>query len=236
VFSQLVGRPYTSNPGIVPSVSLTDRALALIPPPLRSLLLKRREVVKFAVVGGICYVITVVINYGLKLTVLTAKPVTALTIATVIASIVSYLLNREWSFSTRGGRRRHHEASLFFLFSAVAVGLTSLPLFVSRYVFELRTPNVSRPVQEIADFVSGLILGTVLGMIFRLWSFRRWVFPHENVRPGRAERDRARMAASLVGAASDASAAGGNGRVNGHALPSDITVPITPAPESTGPP
>jgi putative flippase GtrA len=226
-------------------VSLTDRALALVPQPLRSLLLKRREVVKFAMVGGVCYVITVVINYGLKFTVLSAKPVTALTIATVIASIVSYLLNREWSFRTRGGRRRHHEASLFFLFSAVAVGLTSLPLFVSRYVFELRTPNVSRPVQEIADFVSGLILGTVLGMIFRLWSFRRWVFPHENVRPGRAERERARMAASLVGApapdtadTADGQVVGGNGngRVNGHAVPNDITMPIKPAPESTGPP
>src|SRR3954470_7616032 len=139
-----------------------DHVLALIPHRFRTLLLKRREEVKFAVVGGICYVITTALYYGLKLTVLAAKPVTALVIATVIASVFSYLMNREWSFRTRGGRRRHHEASLFFLLSAVAVALTSLPLFVSRYVFELRTPTVSRPVEEIADFVSGLILGTIL--------------------------------------------------------------------------
>ena len=164
--------------------------------------------------------------------------VAASTTTSRLAKQLPLLLNREWSFSTRGGRRRHHEASLFFLFSAVAVGLTSLPLFISRYVFELRTPNVSRPVQEIADFVSGLILGTVLGMVFRLWSFRRWVFPHENVRPGRAERERALMAASLVGADPDVSPANcnGNGRLNGHTVPSDITVPIKPARESTGPP
>jgi putative flippase GtrA len=201
-------------------VDLTDRALALVPEPFRSQLLKQREVVKFAVVGGICYVITVVINYGLKLTVLAAKPVTALTVATVVASVVSYLMNRHWSFRTRGGRRGHHEASLFFLFSAVAVALTSLPLFVSRYVFELRTPNVSRPTQEIADFVSGLILGTVLGMVFRLWSFRRWVFPHENVRPGRGGR----------AAVAEPSPLGE--RVNGHAVSIDLD---RPARESADP-
>jgi putative flippase GtrA len=212
---------------------LTDRALALTPEPLRSLLLKRREVVKFVVVGGICYMITVVINYGLKLTLLAAKPVTALTVATIIASIVSYLLNRRWSFRTRGGRRRHHEASLFFLFSAVAVALTSLPLFVSRYVFDLRTPTVSRPVQEIADFVSGLILGTLLGMVFRLWSFRRWVFPHENVRPGRGERVRAAAAATPADAAAPPPDSG-NGRVNGYAvtISPPVTRPIEPARES----
>lgn len=136
-------------------------------------------------VGGVCYVITTAVYYALKLTVLAAKPVTALIIATVVASVISYLMNREWSFRTRGGRRRHHEASLFFLFSAVAVALTAMPEWVSRYVFHLQTPNVSRPVQEIANFVSGLIIGTLFGMVFRLWAFRRWVFPHENVRPGR---------------------------------------------------
>ncbi len=183
--SQVAERLTRADVGIVPPVSLTDRALTLVPEPLRSVLLKRREIVKFLMVGGFCFAITVVINYALKLTVLSAKPVTALTIATVISGVISYILNREWSFRTRGGRRRHHEASLFFLFSAIAVGLTDVPLLLSRYVFELRTPMVSRPVQEIADFLFGIILGTLVGMLFRLWSFRRWVFPEENVRPGR---------------------------------------------------
>ena len=43
---------------------------------------KHRELVKFAVVGGICFLITNVVNYGLKLTVLTEKPVTAETSVT----------------------------------------------------------------------------------------------------------------------------------------------------------
>ncbi len=140
---------------------------------------------KFAVVGAFCYLLTTAVYYALKLSVLAARSVTALTVATVVASAVSYLLNREWSFRTRGGRRRHHEASLFFVFSAVAVAITVAPQAASRYVFDLRTPYVSRPAQEVADFVSGLVVGTVLGMVFRLWAFRRWVFPQANVRPGR---------------------------------------------------
>jgi putative flippase GtrA len=149
------------------------------------MLMQRREEVKFILVGGTCYLITVVINYALKLTILGSKPVTALMIATVIAAVISYILNREWSFRTRGGRRRHHEASLFFVFSAIAVALTAAPLYASRYILELRTPHVSTSAQEIADFVSGLFLGTLLGMVFRLWAFRRWVFPEENARPDR---------------------------------------------------
>ena len=36
--------------------------------------------------------------------------------------------------------------------------------------------------QEIADFVSGQILGVLAGMAFRWWAFRKFVFPHEDVR------------------------------------------------------
>ncbi|MEV4639595.1 GtrA family protein [Actinoplanes sp. NPDC049548] len=144
------------------------------------------EAAKFVVVGVICFVATAVINYALKLTVLHAKPVTALGIATIVATILSYVLNREWSFRSRGGRERHHEAALFFAVSAVGVVLTVLPLAASRYVLHLREPNVGRPVQEIADFVSGMLIGTLIAMCFRLWAFKRFVFPQPEGRVHRA--------------------------------------------------
>jgi putative flippase GtrA len=160
-------------------MSLLYRVLSRLPKPVRDLLVKHKELLKFAVVGGVCFVVTVVVNYSLKLTILNDNPVTAQAIAVIIATIVSYVLNREWSFRTRGGRERHHEAALFFLISGVGVALNSAPLWASRYVFMFEVPHVSRLVQEIADFASGSIIGMLLAMFFRFWAFRRWVFPDE---------------------------------------------------------
>lgn len=153
-----------------------------IPQPLRAKLVEHRELVKFTVVGGICFVITIGLWWLLKLTVLTSKPVTAQAIAIIVATIVSYTLSREWSFRTRGGRERHHEAALFFVISAVAVGLNLLPTFCSRYLLHLQTPYVSMLTQEAADFFFGAIIGTLLGTVFRFWAFRRFVFPEEGAR------------------------------------------------------
>jgi putative flippase GtrA len=164
-------------------MALIETALARVPEPIRNKLIKHRELLKFAVVGGICFVVTNLVNYALKITILNAKPVTALAIAVVIATIVSYILNREWSFRTRGGRERHHEAALFFLISGIGVGLNSLPLWVSRYLLDLQVPRVTLLTQEIADFASGMILGTLIAMAFRLWAFKKWVFPHADARP-----------------------------------------------------
>jgi putative flippase GtrA len=164
-------------------MSVVEVVLSRVPEPLRAVLIKHREMLKFAVVGGICFVVTNVVNYGLKFTILNAKPVTALAIAVIIATIVSYILNREWSFRTRGGRERRHEAALFFLISGVGVGLNSLPLALSRYVLDLQVPRVSLLVQEVADFGSGIIVGTLLAMGFRWWAFKKWVFPEANARP-----------------------------------------------------
>jgi putative flippase GtrA len=160
-------------------VTVVDTVLARVPAPLRAVLLKHRELLKFAIVGGTTFVIDNGIWYLLKFTILEDKPVTAKIIAIIVATIVSYVLNREWSFRTRGGRERHHEAALFFLISGVGVGLNSLPLYVSRYVLQFEEPHVSRLVQEIADFASGSIIGMLLAMFFRFWAFKRWVFPDE---------------------------------------------------------
>lgn len=156
--------------------------LGLLPAPVRSRVLRHRETLKFLVVGGTCFLVTVVTNYALKLTVLGEKPVTAFTVANIVATVISYVLNREWAFRARGGRERRHEAALFFAVNAAAIGLSDIPLWVARYVFDLRAPEVSRLVQEISDFGFGIIAGTLLGMVFRLWAYRKWVFPHPKVR------------------------------------------------------
>jgi putative flippase GtrA len=162
---------------------LTDRTLNRLPQPLADALRKNRETVKFIIVGGFCYVVSLVANYALRLTVMESKPVTALTIANIIATVVSYFLNREWSFRTRGGRRRHHEMLLFVVANGIGVVVNSAPLWIAQYVFGLHYPNVSHTAEEISDFTFGMIIGVALAMVFRLWAYRVWVFPHDDVRP-----------------------------------------------------
>lgn len=166
-----------------------------LPLRLRAKLIKHKELLKFGFVGAVCFLVTNVVNYGLKLTILNRNPVTALILAVLIATIVSYVLNREWSFSTRGGRERQHEAALFFVISGVAVGLNSAPLFVSRYVLDLKVPNVTLLVQEVADFTSGMLIGTMVAMVFRWWALRKWVFPQADARQRRRRRTRSSVQA-----------------------------------------
>jgi putative flippase GtrA len=180
-------------------MSVARHVLRFAPAPLRPVLIRHRESLKFLVVGGTCFIVATGINYGLKLTVLTEKPVTALTVATIVSSIVSYVLNREWSFRTRGGRERRHEAALFFLVCGIAVGVNDIPLYFSRYVLDLQTPAVSLLTQEVADFVSGIVVGTFLAMIFRLWAFKKFVFPQAGVRDRRLDvRSRRRTGRAWV--------------------------------------
>lgn len=153
-----------------------------LPEPIRSIALKHRELVKFALVGGTCFVIDTVLFFGIKIVVLPNNPVTAKIIATLVATIVSYVLNREWSFRTRGGRERHHEAALFFLVNGIGIVLNSAPLYVARYLFDLQEPNVSRLTEEISDFLSAQIIGTLIAMAFRWYGYKKWVFPEENAR------------------------------------------------------
>lgn len=161
---------------------MVDAVLIRIPQPYRDIALRHREMVKFAVVGGITYVIDIVLFTLLKTTVLEPKPVTAKIVAVLVATIVSYVLNREWSFRRRGGRDRRFEATLFFLICGIGLVINAAPLWVSRYVFDLKMPEVSMLVQEVADFASANVIGTLLAMAFRWWAFRKYVFPDENVR------------------------------------------------------
>jgi len=145
----------------------------------RHLPVKYRELAKFLVVGGTSYVVDVGLFTLLSHTVLENKVVTAKAFSILVATVLSYILNREWSFSRRGGRERHHEAMLFFLVNGIALGLNLIPLAVSQYVLGFNTSNYSTLTVSIANFISANVIGTILGMAFRFWAYRKWVFPEE---------------------------------------------------------
>jgi putative flippase GtrA len=157
-------------------VSFIDGLLARTPGPVRRLALRHHELIKFALVGGTTMVFDMAIFYGLSLSVLEQKPVVAKVISGVLATLLSYFLNREWAFKNRGGRETHHEALLFFVISGIGVVLQAAPLWFANNVFDMRS---HLPVAElvIVDFVLGYIIGNILQMAFRFWALRKFAFP-----------------------------------------------------------
>lgn len=131
-------------------------------------------------VGGTTFVFDLAIFYGLTFTVLYEKPVVARVISGVLATILSYILNREWAFKNRGGRERHHEALLFFGISGIGVILAAAPLWLANNVFDMRA-NIAGLELAVVDFVLGFIIGNLLQMGFRFWALRRFAFPHEQL-------------------------------------------------------
>jgi putative flippase GtrA len=142
-----------------------------------ALLGRHAELVRFALVGAGTFVVDTGVFLLLKTTVLEPKPVTAKILAVLVATLVGYLANREWSFRARGGLARRREATLYFVVSGVALLVNAAPLGVSRYVLHLAEPFVSGFTEQVADLVSAQVVGTLLAMAFRWWAFRRWVFP-----------------------------------------------------------
>lgn len=168
---------------VVPSI---DNVIHRLPGPIRELAIRHSELIKFAIVGGTTMVFDLAIFYSLSLTVLEQKPVVAKIISGVMATILSYILNREWAFKNRGGRERHHEALLFFTISGIGVILAAAPLFIANNLFDIREGHNSLTMLVIVDFVLNYIIGNLMQMAFRFWALRKFAFPDENARGGAA--------------------------------------------------
>ena len=159
-----------------------------MPEPIRRLALRHHELIKFALVGGTTFVFDTAIYYLLTLTVLQEKPTVARVISATLATILSYVLNREWAFKNRGGRERHHEALLFFAISGVGVLLAAAPLFVGNNIFDLRS-NLTGLELAVVDFILGFIIGNILQMAFRFWALRKFAFPEDQSRDKQADAE-----------------------------------------------
>lgn len=140
---------------------------------------KYRELAKFLVVGGSAWILDTGVFTTLSHTILREKVITAKIISILISTIYSYVLNREWSFSNRGGRERHHEAMLFFLFNGIALVINLVPLWISHYLLGFNLDNHSQLFVSVTDFVAANVIGTLIAMAFRFWSYRTFVFPDE---------------------------------------------------------
>ncbi|WP_205740677.1 GtrA family protein [Haloactinopolyspora alba] len=141
-----------------------------------------REATKFATVGGVGFVVDLVIFNALLFSgadgrgPLHDSPLWAKTVSVAAATAVTFTGNRLWTFRHRARTGLAREYSLFFLLNGIGLGIALGCLGFSRYVLGLSGP--------LADNIAANVVGLGLGTLFRFWSYRTWVFPsHESRRP-----------------------------------------------------
>lgn len=132
-----------------------------------------REASKYLVVGAGGYVLDVGIFNLLSLlrilSVSQLEPITAKVISFAVAVTFTYLANSRWTFRDRTGRPEGASRVLrYFIVNVVGLGVTILPLYISRYILGFDS--------LLADNISANIIGVTLALIFRFFANRAFVF------------------------------------------------------------
>lgn len=132
------------------------------------------EATKFGIVGltgvGVQIVAFNLLRYAGPdfVGILGAKPITAQVLSIALATVVTYLGNRYWTYHHQEKGSVARELPIFLVLNAIAIGIGALCLAFSHYVLNLTSP--------IADNLSGNVIGLGLGTLFRFWSYRKFVF------------------------------------------------------------
>ncbi|MGC4809334.1 GtrA family protein [Micromonospora sp. DT228] len=125
------------------------------------------EALKFGIVGGINTVINYAVFNALALTVFVNGQLKATVIATVVATITSYFMNRHWTYRDRPKSAMRREYVLFFLFNGAGLIIELGAVAAAKYglgVHGLLALNVAKTA------------GVLLATLFRFWSYRTFVF------------------------------------------------------------
>lgn len=125
---------------------------------------------KFLVVGGLGALVTI----GAAVALSGLGKYVAVTIATVLGAVVTFVGNRYWTFKHRQGRGTAHETVVFFILNGVGLVIYYACIWIIQDVLGL---------QGKAWYTVALLLGTALGTLFRFWSYRKWVWMEQ---PGAA--------------------------------------------------
>lgn len=137
------------------AAGLYDRARTMLP-----------EVLKFGIVGGIGSVVdlggTAVLHSEYHVGPLVSKAV-----AVTLATVVTYLGSRFWTFKERENQSARREAVLFIVLNVVGLLIAEAVIGFVTYVLGLHGK---------IEFNAASVLGTGLGTIFRFYAYRKWVF------------------------------------------------------------
>jgi putative flippase GtrA len=131
-------------------------------------------------------------------------PLMAKAISASVATVASYTGHRLWTFRHRASQSIPRGGLIFF-------GLNLFGLLISLLVIALVTGPLG--LHSLAAYNVAQVVGVMLGMLFRYWSYRRWVFlafePGEvALHPGPAALELAPQPVTLNGGKVAASAQG----------------------------
>jgi putative flippase GtrA len=131
------------------------------------------EGAKFLVVGGIGFIVTLggadVLHLGIGV-----GKYTSITIATIAATVVTFVGNRYWTFRHREGAGTRRESVMFFVLNGIGLLFQYACIWV---------------IQDLLGHQGGLwynianLIGIVFGTLFRFWSYRKWVWHMLPVEP-----------------------------------------------------
>ncbi len=124
------------------------------------------EAAKFGVVGAIGFVVSLggadLLHFGLNV-----GKYKAVVIATVLATIVTFIGNRWWAFRHRERSGMGQETVLFFVFNGIGLLIQLACVAIVQDGLGLQ----GKLWYNVAN-----LTGIALGTLFRFWSYRKWVW------------------------------------------------------------
>lgn len=129
------------------------------------------ELARFGSVGAVAYLVDLGLFNLLRFgpgELLGEKPLTAKVISVVVATLVSWLGNRYWTFARQRTEGRLRELVMFALVNGGGMLIAVACLWFSHYVLQLTSP--------LADNIAANVVGVGLGTVFRYFCYKFLVF------------------------------------------------------------
>jgi putative flippase GtrA len=127
------------------------------------------EIAKFGVVGAAGFVVQLGVQNALH-SGAHVGAITSLTIAYIIATVVTFVGNRHWAFKHRKGKGLKHETILFVLLNVVGYGIQVGIVDVAYYGLGYK---------DGLSYNIATVIGIGLATLFRLFAYRKFVFSNQ---------------------------------------------------------
>lgn len=125
-----------------------------------------REIAKFGVVGALGFVVTEIgfnlLHFDAGLGLFTSNA-----LATALATVVTFLGNKYWTYRERGNHSTARETVIFIALNAVGALIQYGCTWVAANGFDIH----DKYLLNVA-----LLVGIALGTLFRFLTYRRWVW------------------------------------------------------------